>query len=74
MTWVLLYRYSAVLSDVKDKFHESEKIQILTRYDSSVTGGAYLISDLTEGGLIERGLIREEGLFTKSSDKDIFGT
>ena len=36
--------------------------------------GAYLISDLPEGGLIERGLIREGGLFTKSSDKDIFGS
>ena len=31
----------------------------------------YLISELPEGGLIERVLIREEGLFTKSSDKDI---
>ena len=31
--------------------------------------GAYSISDLTEGGLIERGLIREGGFFTKSSDK-----
>ena len=37
-------------------------------------GGAYLILDLAEGGLIERGLIREGGLFTKSSDKDIFGS
>ena len=36
---VLLYPCSAVLSDVKDKFHDSETIQILTRYDSSVTGG-----------------------------------
>ena len=36
--------------------------------------GAYLISDLAEGGLIERGLIREGGLFTKSSDKDILGS
>ena len=34
----------------------------------------YLTSDLPEGGLIERGLIREEGLFTKSNDKDIFGS
>ena len=25
------------------------------------------------GGLIERGLVREGGSFTKSSDKDIFG-
>ena len=30
-------------------------------------GGAYLISNLPEGGLLERG-----GLFTKSKDKDIF--
>ena len=38
-------------------------------------GGAYLISDLPEGGLIERGLIREGGeLIHKSSDKDIFGS
>ena len=36
--------------------------------------GAYLISNLPEGGLIERGLIREGGLFIKSSDKDIFGS
>ena len=39
--------------------------------------GANLISNLAEGGLIERGLIREGGLFslfTKSSDKDIFGS
>ena len=33
-----------------------------------------MILDLLEGGLIERGLIREGGLFTKSSDKDIFGS
>ena len=39
----------------------------------SPRGGAYLISDLLAGGLIERGLIREGGLFTKSSGKDIFG-
>ena len=32
----------------------------------------YLIMDAPEGGLIERGLIRERGLFTKSDDKDIF--
>ena len=31
--------------------------------------GDYLISDLPEGGLLERG-----GFFTKSSDKDIFGS
>ena len=31
--------------------------------------GAYLILDLPEGGLLERG-----GLFTKSSEKDIFGS
>ena len=36
--------------------------------------GADLISDLPEGGVIGRGLIREAGLFTKSSDKDIFGS
>ena len=36
--------------------------------------GAYLILDAPEGGLIDRGLIREGGLFTKSSDKDIFGS
>ena len=37
--------------------------------------GAYLISDRPEGGgLIERGLIREGGLFTKFSHKDIFGS
>ena len=35
---------------------------------------AYLISDHPEGGLIERGRITEGGLFTKSSDKDIFGS
>ena len=32
-------------------------------------GGAYLISDLPEGGLN-----REGGLFTKLSDKDTFGS
>ena len=36
--------------------------------------GAYLVSDLPEGGLIDRGLIRNGGLFTKSSDSDIFGS
>ena len=33
-----------------------------------------MISDLPEGGLIERELIREGALFTKSSDMDIFGS
>ena len=37
--------------------------------------GAYLISDLPEGGLNrEGGLLERGGLFTKSSDKDIFGS
>ena len=36
--------------------------------------GAYLISDLREGGFLERGHIREGVLFTKSSDKDILGS
>ena len=35
--------------------------------------GAYLISDLPEGGLNrEGGLLERGGLFTKSKDKDIF--
>ena len=34
--------------------------------------GPYLIPDTPEGGLKERGLIREEDLFTKSNDKDSF--
>ena len=34
---VSLYRYNAVLSDVKDQFQESEAIQIITGLDSSVT-------------------------------------
>ena len=37
--------------------------------------GAYLISDLPEGGLNrEGGLLERGGLFTKLSDKDIFGS
>ena len=32
-----LYRYNALLSDVKDKFQESETFQLITRLDSSVT-------------------------------------
>ena len=37
--------------------------------------GAYLISDLPEGGLNrEGGLLERGGLFTKSSEKDIFGS
>ena len=37
--------------------------------------GAYLILDLPEGGLNrEGGLLERGGLFTKSSDKDIFGS
>ena len=37
MTRCHLYRYSAVLSDVKDKFQEGETIKIITGLDSSVT-------------------------------------
>ena len=37
-------------------------------------GGAYFFSDLPEGGFKERRLIREGGLSTKSSEKDIFGS
>ena len=37
--------------------------------------GAYLILDLPEGGLNrEGGLLERGGLFTKSSEKDIFGS
>ena len=36
--------------------------------------GDYLILDLPDRGLIERGLIREGGLFKKLSDMDIFGS
>ena len=38
--------------------------------------GAYLISDLPEGGGLNRegGLLERGGLFTKSSDEDIFGS
>ena len=34
--------------------------------------GAYFISGTPEGGLKERGLIREGGLFTKSNDNDLY--
>ena len=40
---VSLYRYNAVLSDVKDKLQESEKIQIITGFDSGVTAAYILI-------------------------------
>ena len=37
--------------------------------------GAYLILDLPEGGLNrDGGLLERRGLFTKSSEKDIFGS
>ena len=38
--------------------------------------GAYLILDLPEGGGLNRegGLLERGGLFTKSSEKDIFGS
>ena len=37
--------------------------------------GAYLILDLPEGGLNRKGgLLERGGLFTKSSEKDIFGS
>ena len=38
--------------------------------------GAYLILDLPEGGglIREGGLLERGGLFTKSSEKDIFGS
>ena len=41
---------------------------LIYRKSSIKPPGDYLISDLLEGGLIEG------GLFTKSSDKDIFGS
>ena len=34
--------------------------------------GAYLILDIPEGGLLERGLIRKGGLFKKLDEKDIY--
>ena len=37
-------------------------------------GGGLFNFGPSRGGLIKRGLIREGGLFTKSSDKDIFGS
>ena len=43
---------------------------LLYRKGSIKPPGAYIISDTPEGGLIERGLIREGGLFTKSNDMD----
>ena len=36
-------------------------------------GGLFNVGP-SRGGLLERGLIREGGLFTKSSNKDIFGS
>ena len=54
--------------------HENCKFEVMTEKNVSVSkhavkallsplgGGAYLISDPPDGGLIERGLIRERGL------------
>ena len=42
---------------------------VFYRKNSIKPPGAYLIADHSEGGLLERG-----GLFTNSSDKDIFGS
>ena len=36
-----LYRYDAVLSDVKDEFQESETIQIVTGLDSSANAAIF---------------------------------
>ena len=45
------------------------------RGSSIKSQGAYLISDIPEGGLIERGGLIEKGAYLKkSSDKGIFGS
>ena len=47
---VSLYRYIAVLCDVKDKFQESETIHIMTRLESSVTATSVNKKNSTETG------------------------
>ena len=46
----------------------------LSRIFEEMIGGLIIKVRTFEGGVIERGLIREGGLFTKSSDKDLFGS
>ena len=69
MTLALLCDNKRPSAVCQQKFRIALTLNYLYGLNSFKLPGAYLISDLPEGGR----LIREGGLFTKSKDKDISG-
>ena len=66
---VSLYFYNAVISDVKDKFQESETIEIITELDSSVTAAS--IGNTSEFG--SKGILKFEKLPSSLGSSIKFG-